>query len=69
MTGVQTCALPIYLLNWAENYGFTHLAQDLKTEFYTTHEVLTTAFKQSHFTVNFKQMNQFVWILEATLQA
>lgn len=57
------------LLNWAENYGFTHLAQDLKMEFYTTHEVLSNAFKQFNYTVHFKQMNQFVWILEATLQA
>ena len=57
------------LLTWAENYGFTHLAQDLKTEFYTTHEILTHAFETANFQVSFKQMNQFVWILVATLKA
>lgn len=57
------------VLNWAENYGFTHLAQDLKTEFYTTHEILAHAFETANFQVSFKQMNQFVWILVATLNA
>lgn len=57
------------LLTWAENYGFTHLAQDLKTEFYTTHEILAQAFEKANFEVSFKQMNQFVWVLVATLKA
>ncbi len=46
--------------------GATSLAQDLKTEFYTTHQVISKLFTDAGFTIQFKQMNKFVWILTAT---
>jgi cysteine synthase A len=48
----------------AKNY--TSLAEDLETEFYTTHQVLTEIFTYAGFNVSYKQMNKFVWILTAT---
>lgn len=46
----------------------TNLAEDLKSEFYTTHEVLRHHFEANGFDVHFKPMNKFVWILTATLK-
>jgi cysteine synthase A len=41
------------------------LAEDLKTEYYTTQEVLTDIFKEAGFSVTYQRMNKFVWILTA----
>ncbi|MCP8616151.1 class I SAM-dependent methyltransferase [Salirhabdus salicampi] len=49
----------------AEREQFLNLAYDLKTEYYTTIDVLETIFLRHGFTVQFKQMNDFVWIIEA----
>lgn len=46
--------------------NYTSLAEDLETEFYTTHQVLTEIFTYAGFSVAYKQMNKFVWILTAT---
>jgi len=45
--------------------NYTSLAEDLQTEFYTTHQVLSEIFTFAGFKVSFKQMNKFVWILTA----
>jgi cysteine synthase A len=48
--------------------NYTSLAEDLETEFYTTHKVLSDIFTYAGFETSFKQMNKFVWILTATKQ-
>ncbi|MDF2614896.1 MAG: Cysteine synthase [Clostridia bacterium] len=45
--------------------GYNALANDLQTEFYTTHDILQDLFVDAGFSVTFKQMNKFVWILTA----
>ncbi|UCZ51906.1 class I SAM-dependent methyltransferase [Bacillus shivajii] len=50
----------------AKEKRFLNLAEDLKTEYYTTIPFLTEIFEQANFEVSFQSMNKFVWILEAT---
>jgi len=45
--------------------GFNNVADDLEREYYTTIPVLTEAFEKAGFTVQFEQMNDFVWIMDA----
>lgn len=59
----------IQLLEDARSRKFTHLVDDLNSEFYTTHEVLRHAFEKAGFSVSFEQLNKFVWILTAELNA
>ncbi|MBA4603661.1 class I SAM-dependent methyltransferase [Thermoactinomyces mirandus] len=49
----------------AEERGYHELASDLKREFYTTVGRLEQAFQQAGFTVRFKQLNRFVWLIVA----
>ena len=49
----------------AEKKGFHRLANDLKTEYYTTIPVLTEIFNTNGFSVSFLQKNDFVWLIEA----
>lgn len=49
----------------AKEKGFMRLAEDLKTEYYTTHQVLRDIFEKHQFRVSFTQMNSFVWLMEA----
>ncbi|MGA8941856.1 MAG: class I SAM-dependent methyltransferase [Thermoactinomyces sp.] len=49
----------------AEERGYHELASDLKREFYTTVGRLEQAFQQAGFTVQFKQLNRFVWLMVA----
>lgn len=49
----------------AEERGYHELASDLKREFYTTVGRLEQAFQQAGFTVQFKQLNRFVWLITA----
>jgi cysteine synthase A len=55
-----------YLLKDSLDKNYTSLAEDLQTEFYTTHQALTDIFTYAGFKVSFKQMNKFVWIMIAT---
>jgi putative AdoMet-dependent methyltransferase len=50
----------------AINKGYTHLAKDLQTEYYTTIPVLSSMLTNNHFDFNFEKCNEFVWIMEAT---
>lgn len=48
-----------------EKLGFKNLLHDLRTEYYTTIDVLTTIFQQNGFTVNFERLNEYVWFIRA----
>lgn len=52
----------------AKRQGYMRLAEDLQTEYYTTHGILKGIFNKHHFEVAFKQMNSFVWLMEAVKQ-
>ncbi|WP_070000002.1 pyridoxal-phosphate dependent enzyme [Cellulosilyticum sp. I15G10I2] len=54
------------ILQDALSKGYHNLANDLQTEFYTTHTVLKGLFTHVGFSITFEQMNKFVWILTAT---
>ncbi|MCR2823361.1 class I SAM-dependent DNA methyltransferase [Lederbergia panacisoli] len=56
------------MIRKAENKGFHRLANDLRTEYYTTMPILKGHFEQNGFTVTFTQKNEFVWLIEATKQ-
>ncbi|PUB15935.1 trans-aconitate 2-methyltransferase [Paenisporosarcina sp. OV554] len=45
--------------------GFNNVADDLEREYYTTIPVLTHAFEKAGFDVQFEQMNDFVWLMDA----
>ncbi|MGM0752266.1 MAG: class I SAM-dependent DNA methyltransferase [Bacillota bacterium] len=47
---------------------YYNLAEDLKREYYTSLDVLRELLDQNGFSVLFKQVNTFVWIMEATKQ-
>ncbi|MCR6109252.1 class I SAM-dependent methyltransferase [Bacillus sp. A301a_S52] len=53
------------MIKKAESMNYLNLAQDLQTEYYTTLPTLQTLFENEGFTVDFKKMNSFVWIVEA----
>ena len=55
------------ILAWSQTNGLNNLLKDLKSEFYTTHKVLKDIFEEAGFKVSLKQMNKFVWVLDATL--
>jgi putative AdoMet-dependent methyltransferase len=47
---------------------YYNLAEDLKREYYTTLSVLRERLLENGFSVQFQQVNTFVWIMEATKQ-
>lgn len=49
----------------AKNKGYDRLANDLNTEYYTTIPILDKILTKYHFTTNYEQINDFVWIIEA----
>ncbi|MCM3091034.1 MULTISPECIES: class I SAM-dependent DNA methyltransferase [unclassified Cytobacillus] len=52
-------------INEAKVNHFLSLAQDLETEYYTTIPVLKEIFQSNGFSVQFKQLNRFVWLIYA----
>lgn len=50
----------------AKQKGFLNLAKDLETEYYTTIPVLKAIFHKHDFNVLFKQINPFIWLIDAT---
>ncbi|WP_026693834.1 class I SAM-dependent DNA methyltransferase [Peribacillus kribbensis] len=52
----------------AEAAGFHDLANDLKTEYYTTIPFYRHALEKYGFVVTFERCNEFVWIFEAVKQ-
>ena len=49
--------------------GFHNVADDLEREYYTTVPVLMELFMKAGFEITSKQMNDYVWILNATKKA
>ncbi|WP_243290639.1 class I SAM-dependent methyltransferase [Bacillus sp. FJAT-47783] len=56
------------MIHEAKQKGYMRLAEDLQTEYYTTHKVLQTIFRKHGFTITFTQMNAFVWLIQAVKQ-
>jgi putative AdoMet-dependent methyltransferase len=48
--------------------NFHHVADDLEREYYTTLSVLMELFTEVGFEVTFKQLNDFVWLMDAIKQ-
>ena len=48
--------------------NFHNVADDLEREYYTTVPVLMNLFIEAGFEVTFKQLNDFVWLMDATKQ-
>lgn len=48
--------------------NFHHVADDLEREYYTTISVLMALFTEVGFEVTFTQLNDFVWLMDATKQ-
>ena len=55
-------------IDQAEKHEFFNLANDLKSEYYTTMQVLQGIFEKNGFSVEFQRFNHFVWVMEATKQ-
>ncbi|MGO4370121.1 class I SAM-dependent DNA methyltransferase [Paenibacillus sp. 2TAB19] len=49
----------------AEAAGYMELLNDLRTEYYTTLDVLESLFKENGFHVSFHSLNRYVWLMEA----
>lgn len=64
-TMYETPEIGEQILKESLDAGATALANDLKTEFYTTHDVLKQILEDAGFKVSFKKQNKFVWILTA----
>lgn len=53
------------MIEQAKSKGYFNLLQDLETEYYSTIPVFKKMFGDNGFEVSFKQMNNFVWVIEA----
>ncbi|QHS22480.1 class I SAM-dependent methyltransferase [Virgibacillus sp. MSP4-1] len=53
------------MIEKAEQDQLYNLADDLKTEYYTTLPQIKKMFEQNDFSIRFTQLNDFVWLLEA----
>lgn len=53
------------MIEQAKSKGYFNLLQDLETEYYSTITVFKKMFGDNGFEVSFKQMNNFVWVIEA----
>ncbi|GAA0340775.1 class I SAM-dependent methyltransferase [Bacillus carboniphilus] len=54
------------IIEEAKEKGYNRLAEDLLSEYYTTIPNLKRIAEDTGFTVHFTQLNDFVWILDAT---
>ncbi|GLX66140.1 class I SAM-dependent DNA methyltransferase [Paenibacillus glycanilyticus] len=45
--------------------GYLNLYRDLRTEYYTSLEILNKLFTEQGFSVGFTRLNRYVWLLEA----
>ncbi|WLR51379.1 class I SAM-dependent methyltransferase [Bacillus tianshenii] len=53
------------MISKSEQQGFLNLAQDLRTEYYTTIEFFEQTFEKHDFSVSFKRINDFVFLMTA----
>ncbi|WP_018663816.1 class I SAM-dependent methyltransferase [Heyndrickxia acidiproducens] len=56
------------MIQEAMRRGFKRLAEDLQREYYTIVPVLASIFEDHHFSVSFRQLNRFVWLIDAELK-
>lgn len=56
----------ITIIEEAKEKGYNRLAGDLSSEYYTTIPILKRVAEAAGFSVMFKQLNNYVWILDAT---
>jgi putative AdoMet-dependent methyltransferase len=54
------------MINNAKAKGYSNLANDLQSEYYTTKAVLTKSLVENGFDVNYSRCNDFVLVMEAT---
>ncbi len=50
---------------WAVEQGYDALLHDLNTEFYSTIPMFQEFFENTDFFVEYEQLNEFVWLIEA----
>ena len=55
-------------IRYEKSRGFTNVAEDLAREYYTTIPVMQQIIEEAGFTVEFTQMNDFTWLIDATKQ-
>ncbi|MDQ0858287.1 class I SAM-dependent methyltransferase [Bacillus sp. V2I10] len=56
------------MIEKSKKQHFLNLANDLESEYYTTHSVMRRIFESNSFEVTFTQMNEFVWLMKAVKQ-
>ncbi|PLR68224.1 MULTISPECIES: class I SAM-dependent methyltransferase [Bacillaceae] len=56
------------MIEKSKKHQFLNLANDLETEYYTTHSIMRRIFESNSFEITFTQMNEFVWLMEAVKQ-
>lgn len=54
-----------YILEDADENGYTDLVEDLNREYYPTIGTLQELFEKNQFSVTFEKMNEFVWLVVA----
>ncbi|NMD71732.1 class I SAM-dependent methyltransferase [Bacillus sp. DNRA2] len=54
------------VIDKAIKHDFFNLAEDLRTEYYSTIPALTAMLHANDFSVEFIQLNSFVWLMDAT---
>jgi putative AdoMet-dependent methyltransferase len=53
------------ILDQAIDAGYSNLAEDLRREYYPLTDTIKEIFVANNFAINFKQMNEFVWLIIA----
>ncbi|WP_188384166.1 class I SAM-dependent DNA methyltransferase [Ornithinibacillus halotolerans] len=64
-TMFESVAAKQKVIDEAERNGYTTLVEDLKREYYPTTDTIEKIFKDKNFSITFKQMNDFVWLIIA----
>lgn len=54
-----------HMIEKVERQGFLDLLNDLRTEYYTTIDVMEHMFATNGFRVTFSQLNEYVWLMDA----
>ena len=53
------------IINFEKSRGHDNLVEDLNREYYTTMPVMKELIEQAGFTVEFTQLNNYVWLIDA----
>lgn len=54
------------IIEFEKSRAYSNLVEDLQREYYTTLPVLKELIEATGFTVNFTQLNKYVWLIDAT---